>query len=353
MITTIRLQHFRSYSDASFELSPGVNIIVGPNASGKTNLLEAILLVLRGNSYRTRDSNLVRFQADWSRLDVNLPDQKRVVKLTGSMPDSVEKIFEIDDQRLSRLHTSRMLPVVLFEPDHLLLLGGSPDGRRVFLDDLIEQISPQFGAVRRQYRRVLAHRNALLKRNPHDLVPQLFVWNLRLSELAGQIVRERVKLIDIFSDYAQDLYTSLSGDAKKLTFSYICRFPLENYETTLLKKLEQSVPAEVARGFTAYGPHRDDLGVFVDDRLISEVASRGEARTIILVLKILELHILQEKTGQKPVLLLDDVFSELDTSRRQALTRHVAGYQTFITTTDADVVIHHFTDCNIIPLTKE
>lgn len=347
MITTIRLQHFRSYTDESFDISPAVNIIVGPNASGKTNLLEAVLLLARGSSYRTKDGNLVQFQADWARLDADLPSHKRVVKITGTGAD---KTFEFDDLKLSRLHPSRALPVVLFEPDHLFLFGGSPDMRRLFLDDLIQQINPNYAAIRKQYKRVLAHRNALLKRNPYDLVQQLFVWNLRLSELAGQIVQQRTALIDLFCGRAQELYTSLANDEKQLTFSYLSRFPLDNYESTLLKKLESSVEAEVIRGFTAYGPHRDDLGVFIDDRPVVEVASRGEVRTIILVLKIMELQILEEKTGIKPLLLLDDVFSELDTRRRQALTKHVSQYQTFITTTDADVVVQHFTECNIIPL---
>lgn len=126
--------------------------------------------------------------------------------------------------------------------------------------------------------------------------------------------------------------------------------PLEGYETSLLKKLEGSLELDIKRGFTGNGPHRDDLGVYLDGKPVIEVASRGEIRTIILVLKVTELKLLEDILGQPPILLLDDVFSELDTRRRQALTSYVSGYQTFITTTDADVVVQHFTDCNIIPL---
>lgn len=348
MITDIRLQHFRSYTDASFEIDPGVNIIVGPNASGKTNLLEAILIVALGSSYKAKDADLVQFGASWARIDADTLLGPRIVKFKTE--PTFAKSFEIDEQVLTRLHQTRTLPVVLFEPNHLLLLSGSPDLRRSFLDDLIEQTEPGYASVRRHYRRVLAQRNALLKKNPRDLAQQLFVWNVRLSELGGKIVRERQALIDRFGAHASELYASLSGRDNTIELSYATQFPVDNYETALLHKLESNLELDVLRGFTASGPHRDDLKTKIDGHEVSEAASRGETRTLVLALKVLELRLLEESRGQKPILLLDDVFSELDTVRRQALTRYVADYQTFITTTDADVVVHHFTSSSIIPL---
>ncbi|PID99104.1 DNA recombination protein RecF [Candidatus Saccharibacteria bacterium] len=347
MLTTIRLQQFRSYRDASFEISPGVNIVVGPNASGKTNLLEAVLLLARGSSYRAKDSQLVQSGADWARLDADLPTQHRTIKLSGP---NMAKSFEFDGQQLARLHHSRMLPTVLFEPNNLFLFGGAPEARRAFLDDLIEQTDPSYASIRKQYRRVLAHRNALLKHSPHDIAQQLFVWNIRLSELAGQMVQRRTALVAFLNERAPALYGSLASDQKQLGLTYLSRFPLAGYETALLHKLDSSVALETARGFTLYGAHRDDLQATLNEKPVEAVASRGEIRSIVLVLKLLELAILAERTGKQPLLLLDDVFSELDSHRRQALTKHVAGYQTFITTTDADVVIQHFTNCHIIPL---
>ncbi|HEX7963747.1 MAG TPA: AAA family ATPase, partial [Candidatus Saccharimonadales bacterium] len=198
MITNLRLQHFRSYDDASFELEGGVNIIVGPNASGKTNLLEAVLVLARGASYRGRDGELVRFGASWARLDAETLEGERVVKLVCESDERCVKSFVMDGQQLSRLTPQRTLPIVLFEPNHLLLLSGSPELRRSFLDDLIEQTNVRFGPLRRHYKRVLAQRNALLKKQPRDLEQQLFVWNVRLSELGGQIARERAALVARF-----------------------------------------------------------------------------------------------------------------------------------------------------------
>lgn len=349
MITDLRLQHFRSYGDAAFELAPGVNIVVGPNASGKTNLLEAILVLARGNSYRAKDAELVAFGREWARLDADLPDGKRTVKLQLG-DGKVAKTFEIDGQSLSRLSPARSLPVVLFEPNHLLLLNSSPDLRRTFLDDLLEQTLPGFGATRRHYKRVLAQRNALLKKNPRGLAEQLFVWNVRLGELGGQIVRERSKLVGGFQERASELYGRLAGKDYDVTLAYRAQFAPEHYETSLVHKLESSVELDALRGFTAYGPHRDDLEVFIDGHPVQEAASRGEIRTMVLALKIMELQILEAVHGAQPLLLLDDVFSELDGKRRHQLTEFLVDHQTFITTTDADMVISHFTASNIIPL---
>ncbi|HSX36486.1 MAG TPA: DNA replication/repair protein RecF [Patescibacteria group bacterium] len=350
MITDLRLQNFRSYNDASFELSSGVNIIVGPNASGKTNLLEAVLVLARGGSYRASDSELVQFNASWSRLDADTPHGKRTVKLEQMAHDKYLKSFEIDGQTLSRLTSARTMPVALFEPNHLLLLSGSPELRRTFIDDLIEQTIPGYGATRRHFKRVLAQRNALLKKQPRNLAEQLFVWNIRLSELGGKIASERQKLTERFNERIDELYAGISNQKNRIELGYSAQFPLHSYETALLSKLETGLEHDIARGFTAYGPHRDDLLVTIDGHPAQNTASRGEARTLVLALKILELYLLEDMRGQKPLLLLDDVFSELDGKRRQALTHFVADYQTFITTTDADLVVQHFTSSNIIPL---
>ncbi len=347
MVTSLRLQHFRSYEQADFHFDTGVNIIVGPNASGKTNLLEAVQVVCLGGSYRAKDAELIRFGDDWARLDASVGGSERTVKLQYA--PTFRKTFVIDEQPLQCLMQPRMIPVVLFEPNHLLLLSSSPDVRRIFLDDLIEQSVPGYGATRRHYRRVLAQRNSLLKKNPRDVVQQLFVWNVRLSELGGQIAKARLELVHRFNERTSNVYAQIASQENTIDLQYASKFSPEHYETALLTKLEQHIELDVLRGFTVYGPHRDDLTVLIDGHPMQETASRGETRTLVLALKVLELQLLEEARGQKPLLLLDDVFSELDTQRRQALTRFVRQYQTFITTTDADVVTKHFKDgCKLI-----
>ncbi len=350
-IVDLRLQYFRSYTDEFFELSPGVNIIVGPNASGKTNLLEAILVVARGGSYRAKDAELVQYEAPWARLDAyNEIQQVRTVKLECSQaPGVCKKSFIIEDKTYLRLSQQKSLPVVLFEPNHLLMLSGSPELRRSYVDDLLDQTVPGFGTARRQYKRVLAHRNALLKQGLHVAQREIFVWNIRLSELAGTIVRERLALLERINAMANGIYGIISGyGSSEVQLEYVSSLPAEQYESALLKRFEQTLERDAMVGFTTAGPHRDDLRVRLNGHLSQESASRGESRTIILTLKIIELQLIEISRDQPPMLLLDDVFSELDGRRRQALTNYLQAYQTFITTTDADVVVKHFMDSSNI-----
>lgn len=352
MIANLRLQHFRSYQDASFEFGNGVNIIVGPNASGKTNLLEAVLVVARGSSYRVSDADLVSFEQPWARLDaVMYDDSERIVKLITQPRPS--KSYDVAGKPLKRLTTQYQLPVVLFEPNHLMLLGGPPEGRRSYLDDLLEQTVPGYQLVRQQYSRTLRQRNSLLKKGP-AVAGQLFPWNLRLSELAGSIVRVRSRLAERLNAELPELYVALSHSTADVALTYHNRWPADQYETQLLKKLEANQDLDFQRGFTGNGPHREDFSVTYNGHDASDSASRGEIRTAVLALKILELKILESVTGVKPIILLDDVFSELDGSRRKLLTSYIEDYQAFITTTDADVVVDYFLEkCTVIATGSE
>jgi len=350
MITDLRLQHFRSYEDSSFELSPGVNIVVGPNASGKTNLLEAILVLARGNSYRVKDSELIQFDQPWARIDGHTKNTGlRTIKLfSDQIPN---KLYDLEGKVYKRLPHTQSLPVVLFEPNHLLLLSGGPERRRSYLDDLLEQTTPGYGTLRRQYGRALAQRNALLKQPTSDKTTAIFPWNIRLSQLAGQIVRARSELATQINNDITSLYKELSHSKTKVRIEYQHRWIPDQYETKLLKELESNLSTDTQRGFTSAGPHREDMVVLFDEHPAQETASRGEARTTILALKTIELKIIEQARDTTPLLLLDDVFSELDGKRRHALTDYLAPYQTFITTTDADLVIKSFAQkSNIIPL---
>jgi len=339
MIQSIRLQHFRSYDDDSFEFNDGVNIIVGPNASGKTNLLEALLVVSRGSSYRAHDIDLVEHNEPWARLDALVDGAQRTVKLTR---DPVpEKIYEIEGRSFKHLSLERTVPVVLFEPNHLTLLTGSPERRRDYLDELLSQTTVGYVALIRAYRRTLAQRNHLLK-TKHPSQQALFPWDVRLSELGARVVRARETLVERMNHKIAGLYADLSESQAMVAMTYQTGAGSEQYESIMLRELEVRQQDDITRGFTSFGPHRDDVGVYFNETPAAEIASRGETRTFVLGLKILELQLLEEQREQTPLLLLDDVFSELDGARRQALTRHLQSYQTCITTTDADIVAHHF-----------
>jgi DNA replication and repair protein RecF len=381
----LRLQYFRSYTDDFFELSPGVNIIVGPNATGKTNLLEAVLLLARGKSYRAKDGELVQFAGGvsttdaqdsslvapdqrWARIDAHIDDGIRTVKLQCS-GEICKKSFEIEEKTYLRLSPQKSLPVVLFEPNHLLMLSGSPELRRSYLDDLLEQLKPQFGTARRQYRRVLAQRNALLKQtakqgvNPFAQLTdatraQFFVWNLRLSELAGFLVRERLELIANINEVLPTIYGTISSGHTAVSLAYESSLAVDDmtlYESRMIKRFEESLARDIVLGFTTAGPHRDDFKVYLKNHAVQESASRGENRTIVLSLKIIELQFVSKaaQASAETILLLDDVFSELDGSRRHALAEFLQKYQTFITTTDADMAMRRLLNAGAIISTQK
>ena len=365
VITDIRLQHFRSYADETFEFTPAVNIIVGPNGSGKTNLLEAVLVVARGSSYRVRDSELIQYDQPWARLDAHVivspgdfpvPGEhvadRRTVKIINEPTPG--KTYEIEGKTLRRLMAQRMIPSVMFEPNHLTMLTGSPERRRDYLDDLLEQTAPGYAKLKRDYKRTLAQRNALLKNQGMAARQTIFPWNVRLSELGGAVAERRIALLATLAERASELYSSLADKTSTIDLTYQTKFSHGHYASSLLKSLEQTFELDVMRGFTGNGPHREDMLVYINGHPSASSASRGETRTAVLMLKVMELTLMEQARQEKPLLLLDDVFSELDGARRQALTSYLQDYQTFITTTDADVVVHYFIDkCAIIPLGKQ
>ena len=351
MIHSIRLQNYRSYTDASFEFNKGVNIIVGPNASGKTNLIEAIGVVLRGKSFRGIDAELMRHGLQWSRLDAHVAQQQRTIKLQKHS-EKYDKTIVVDKHDYKRLSTQKRYPFVLFEPNDLRLLHGTPERRREFMDDIIENMIATYGATRREYRRTLAQRNTYLKqyykRSNHD---DLFVWDIRLSELGGKIAKQRYDLLNRFAPKLQATYQEIALSNKKIELAYDSMFSIDSYHDSMLRRLRASLERDIERGFTTTGPHRDDMAVLFDGVPAKQVASRGETRTVVLAFKIIEMRLLDEALQKQPLLLLDDVFSELDGARRKHLTEYLKNYQTFITTTDADIVVQHFMKkCHIIPL---
>lgn len=370
MIENLRLQHFRSYRNESFEFEAGINIVVGPNASGKTNLLEAILVLALGQSYRARDVDLIEFKKPWARLDgLFSPNHNRTLKLTlpGQSLQQVRKIFVLDDKPYRRLKLEQTVPVVIFEPGHLQLLSRGPEYRREFLDDLLSRSQVGYKRLANGYRRALAQRNSLLKRPPRSAQEQLFVWNVRLSDLAGQIVAARAALIEQINKTLGRTYGQIAGKRTKVTLEYQNQLSLEQYSSRLLAKLEASTDLDLRRGFTGVGPHREDFVVYLNRQPALISASRGETRSLVLALKIFELGLIAKArqnssgilSGQAhdatPIFLLDDVFSELDAARRRALVDHLKDRQTIITTTDADAVMEYFAkdSQNLIALTAK
>lgn len=349
MLESLSLNNFRAYGQSSFEFDQGVNIIVGPNTSGKTNLLEAIMVLAGQQSYRSKDQGLILNGKEWARLEGFWSGNSRVLKIVKN-GEQVSRQYLINGQKYSRLPSRLQSGMVLFEPNQLLQISSSPDRRRDFFDQLAAIGNPQYAKQLNAYKRALAQRNRLLKQR-HIESEQFFVWNIRLSEIAEQVVLGRIKLLEKIVPKIPSIYRRLSGSKGKAGLEYQSVISIGQYASRMLKLLEANLDKDRNLGFTSVGPQRDDFVLLLRRLPIQQTASRGEIRSLMLVLKILELQAVEQATDAKPILLLDDVFSELDGARRRALTAFLSDHQSFITTTDADVVLQHFTDnCRILPL---
>jgi DNA replication and repair protein RecF len=243
------------------------------------------------------------------------------------------------------------VPAVLFEPNYLQLMTRGPEQRRDYFDDLLERSVPAYKTLLNSYKRTLAQRNTLLKHGRRQAAQQLFVWNIRLSEQGSQIALARHELVGDINRGLSKSYSSITSKKAKVKIEYDNQFPVDNYASRLLHKLESTVDADFERGFTAYGPHREDFILHLNGQPAAQSASRGETRSLLLALKIFELGLIEKVRGQKPIFLLDDVFSELDGSRRRALVESLKDHQTIITTTDAEAVLEYFSETHkLIPL---
>jgi DNA replication and repair protein RecF len=341
---SLSLHNIRSYGSFHTELSPHVNVVVGPNGSGKTNLLEALYVISTGRAYRSKDRDMLMHETMTAGIKTHLADKTvRSLQLHLKEDGRVQKQFSIHGAKKLRLTFAQKIPVALFDPDTLRMLTGSPTRRRDFMDDLLSRLQPQYSTILHRYERVLIQRNELLKNaaegRTHSWRDQLFVWDIKLAELADYIVRGRRQLLAEMNKQLSERYSHIAQRPTELEAHYISSVHAENYQQTFLHKLESHIDHDVMRGFTSVGPHRDDLVMKINGFNASDVASRGEMRSIMLAFKLIEVELLRTTLGIAPLLLLDDVFSELDATRRKMLIKTMEDTQTVITTTDADIKV--------------
>lgn len=344
-ISKIRVQNVRIHSDYTLEIKPGVTVVTGSNGSGKTSLLEAVYIALQGSSFRGGDPDVLRTGAQWYRIDLGFDDQSsRTVKFNPDRQTG-RKQFEVDGKTSYRLSSPAKYPVVLFEPDDLRLLNGSPTRRRQFIDQFISQLDPEYALSLRRYDRVLKQRNTLLKRS-FASDDDLFAWNVSLSEYGAYIVTQRLRFISELNQKLEDTYETIAHTGDKVAMRYSHLYS-GNIGQKLLSELHTHTEKDKMIGFTSMGPHRHDVLFDFNDEPATSAASRGEVRSIVLALKFLEIEIIKQITGKSPIILLDDVFSELDESRQKYLTESTANNQIIITSATGS---HTFSGDSVIGL---
>ena len=339
LVDSISLQNFRSFTEATFEPSPSVNVIYGDNAVGKTNFLESIWMFTGCKSFRgTRDSGLVSFDAEFARNEIRfhscgreqkcvmLIDKKRQASLNGVRLDSVTELFGV-------------FPCVVFAPNHLSLVKGSPADRRKFLDTAICIQKPTYARILSDYVDVLAQRNSLLKaQNSPYFSDMLDILDSKISACSRAVSDVRYAFINELFEAALGVYDGISNNKEKLKLRYVSVLPKDFSGGTYEEMYRMARAEDLENGYTKYGPHRDDIEIIIDGKSAKGYGSQGQQRSAALALKLASAGMIEKKIGEKPIILLDDVMSELDACRQDYILNRLVGFQVFITCCDKNAV---------------
>lgn len=330
----LKLEGFRNYADLELTLDTEITALVGLNAQGKTNLLESIAFLALGKSFRAhRSLETLHWNHPHGRVKGVVEENGKDVELEIFLQRSPElKKVKKGDKVTAPKSFLGTLRVVIFTPDHLELVSGSPTERRQYLDRLLLQLNGGYVESFSQYQRILDHRNALLKAIQMHRAQtwELDLWDARLTEEAYRVWVKRKAFIDYLNTILAKDYQILAGSKETLSLDYHCH--RDRFEERLIAVRDQ----DIRSGSTSLGPHRDDFTLLLDKRPLKECGSRGECRSAVLALKMGEIRYIEEISGEKPLLLLDDVFSELDNLRQEHLGNLIKKYQSILTTTSVD-----------------
>lgn len=345
-IKSLTLEGYRNLKNTALMPSKGINVICGDNAQGKTNLVECIWLFTGGRSFRgAKDKELITFGEKSSKVKIlfNAAGRDQTLEINIGNNRRTAILNDVPKNYMSQIIGT--FCAVVFSPNHLTLVKNGPDERRNFIDSAICQIKPSYASMLARYRRILNERNALLKDIPRhrELEDTLDIWNERLAQEGAGIACERIRYTEKLSEAAEKFYHGISDGKENLKISYrtvvkeICDANREQIEKSFLEKLQKRQNDDIHYGFTTIGIHRDDMTVRINGRDARSFGSQGQQRSAVLALKLAEAEILGSYKGEKPVILLDDVLSELDASRKNYLLNKLDDMQVFITCCESSV----------------
>lgn len=355
-LQSISLTNFRNYKQADITFDPNVNLIIGENAQGKTNMMEAIFTLAMTKGHRAqKDKELIRWEEKYARIKgiVEKKSGKITLEISISSNGKKAKLNSLEQKKLSDYIGA--LNVVMFAPEDLNIVKGNPGIRRRFLDMEIGQIQPVYIHDLNQFHKILQQRNALLKElqkaKERQKLIMLDILTESLTDFAAKVVQRRLSFLTRLQELAQSVHLQISRGEEKLKLRYLSSVDQDVSEQATLSKIVEAYEnkfvkikdREIERGITLIGPHRDDILFFVNGKNVQTYGSQGQKRTTALAVKLAEIELIKEEIGEYPLLLLDDVLSELDDHRQTHLLNAIHGkVQTFVTTTNIDG-IHHET----------
>lgn len=340
-VKKLELKNFRNYENLQMEFNPGINLITGRNAQGKTNLIEAVYLISMGRSFRPgRDSEMIRFGQNEAVVKAEAVKSLMDTRIDICINRKSKKSIKKDGKQLHK--TSELLNniyIVAFTPEDLRIVKDEPEKRRAFINKELAQIKPAYYLSLSRYKKVLQQRNSCLKEEP--LRPSMLqLWDMQLVQYGAEIMQMRKAFIDQLSVFSGKIHESITCGQEKLDIQYASNVKYdpdkEKQMNILQEALEQSSETDRRMKTTTRGPHKDDLRFMVNGINARKFGSQGQQRTCALSLKLAELDFIKQETGESAILLLDDVMSELDQSRRAYLTDSLEENQIFITMTEAE-----------------
>jgi|SRR5690625_1038902 len=350
-IDRLHLTNYRNYAQIDLQFDHKVNVIIGENAQGKTNLMESIYVLALARSYRTpRERELIRFDHDYAKIKGKMIKRNRPIPLeiVISQQGKKAKLNHLEQKRLSDY--IGVFNVVMFAPEDLRLVKGSPQVRRRFIDMELGQIQPNYIYHLGQYQKILKQRNYLLKqirRQESMDFTMLDVLTEQLIHHATIILKKRFIFLEQLSSWAKDIHSQISRQLEHLSIQYNPSIDVseednkEKISNIYVHKFNDIQKREIDRGTTLIGPHRDDITFFINNKDVHVYGSQGQQRTTALSIKLAEIKLIQQEIGEYPVLLLDDVLSELDHYRQSHLLNTIQGkVQTFVSTTNVDGINH-------------
>ena len=347
-INSVKLNNFRNISSMELHATDGVNVIYGENAQGKTNILEAIWLFTGCKSFRgSKDTEFIKFNEDFAKINLDFSDNVRNKKSEIIIGNKKKNVYLNGVSLRSSSELIGSFYAVIFSPSHLSLIKDGPSGRRRFLDTALCQLKPSYAEHLAGYRRALLQRNALLK--DLHLSPQLYdildSLDDQLSRYSAAVISERLKYIEILSQYSKQIYAGISENKEYFNVTYsrnditdinISVNDLYNLE---LERIKNARKEDVLYKTTTIGPHRDDIDILINNVSARSFGSQGQQRSCALALKLGESEIIKKITGETPVALLDDVMSELDEKRQDYVLNHINDRQVFLTCCDPSQVL--------------
>lgn len=337
-VVELKLINFRNYKNQEISFGDGLNVIYGNNAAGKTNLVESIYYCGIGKSPRThQDKELIMMGEEFAYIKLKLQKKYRAHNIEIHIDNAGKKRIAIDNIPIRKINQLiGLLNVVYFSPDELDIIKESPVLRRTFLNISLSQQKKSYYDALVRYNKILAQRNKLLKtQSNEDIIRQtLPIWDTQLAEVGSEIILQRYEFCSKMQDVIYDIHLNLTGGSENIYMEYVSKIKwstLDEMKQQFLQLLQQNIQKDITLRYTTVGCHRDDINILINDIEVRRFGSQGQKRTTALSLKLAEVKMFELQTGEKPILILDDVLSELDDTRQTKLMQHIRGMQAFLT----------------------